>query len=199
MPSQLGSTVGGIGGAALGNALLPGFGGIAGGFLGSKLGGLLGGGRAARTPADAARDRLKALTASLTAKAALPLTETEGYRARIGGARDAAREDADADAARAATLGLSGGTAIAAGAGARARALAGVERTATVDAESERARLQSVAASLLGQEVQMDESERARRAAGRSNMFGTLATLAGTGLDAYLGLKGGGAKVTPRA
>lgn len=196
--SQLGSTAGGLGGRALGNILLPGLGGIAGGLIGSRLGGLIGGRRKpAGTTGTTSRDRLKSLTASLNAKAAQPLTESAGYQAQIGAARDDAREGAQADAARAGVMGLAPGTAIAAGAGSRARALAGAQRGALLDAEAQQTRLQGLTASLLGQEAQMDENERARRAQGRNGMLGAVAGLAGTAVNGALQLRGGGRRAKP--
>lgn len=159
--------------------------------LGSSLLNRLRGGRrpAAATPEEAEQERLRQMAARMTAEASAPLTEQAGYVARIGGARDAMREDAQNDAARAATMGLTGGTAIAAGAGQRARALAGVERGAVGDAEARRERLLALSASLTGQNADRALNERSRRDQQRAGFMGALGGFASTALQGYLGLR----------
>lgn len=187
---QIGATAGSVGGAALGNVLLPGIGGYIGsglgGIIGGGLGGLFDGGSDTPSPEEQRRRQLQALSQRLMGEASKDPYQTAGYRARIGEARDAVREDSQADAARAVTLGLSPGLATAAGAGERARALASTERAAVGDAEANQARLQALSANLLGQTIQMDEAEAERRRAARNGQFGAIAGLAGTALTGYL-------------
>jgi len=182
--SRLGTAAASLGGRTLGNAIIPGIGGVVGGIAAGALARRLFGG-GGQQAAPSARDRYRALAEQMAGRAAQDPTETAGYRAQVSGARDAMREDAQGDAARAGALGLSPGMATAAGAGSRARALAGVQRQAVAGAEGQQARLQGLAAQLAGGAAQMEMADEDRSDRRRRDWTGTIGNLGMMAAEGY--------------
>jgi hypothetical protein len=116
-------TAGSLGGAAIGNMILPGVGGWVGGALGGALGNWAGG-RLFGGGGGAKNDPRSLLLQRMQQRMMQPFDQTATYQAGRTQLTDALGEQGQADAARVAAMGGQGGEADVAMAGARGQALA---------------------------------------------------------------------------
>jgi len=187
------SSLGRIGGGLLGNALLPGLGGIAGGALGGAIGNLFGGGRrggggqAAGLPSG-----MSALQQQLTADATANPYQSATYRQGLGDMNRQLAGAARTDTARAAARGLLGSEFELAQAGARTQQAASIQGNLLNAAVDQRQNAQTSLMSLLERQQEAERMRQERAAQGRTSVFGTLGNVAAAALPALINRRPGG-------